>query len=98
MDRADVVRLRERQEVVVALQVVAVVVQAAGRHAAEGALVEPELLDHRAHRAVEDQDAAVEQAGEVFGAVGLHGRCVACKSMNVNRKRCGGPRDAAPYA
>ena len=69
MDLADDLRLRQHQQVVVALQVVRVVGEAL---AAIVGLVEPVALDHRAHGAVEDQDALLEQGGELVGAVGLH--------------------------
>jgi hypothetical protein len=48
-------------------------------------------LDHRPHRAVEDQDAAVEERGDLGGAVGLHGRRLRCKALNSNSERRGTP-------
>ncbi len=53
MDLTDRVGLRQDQQVVVALLVVAVVLEPL---AAEVRLAQPEPLDHRAHRAVEDED------------------------------------------
>ena len=76
VDRRDRVGPGQHEEVVVALQVVAVIVQSAGGRAAEVGFGELQLLDHRAHRAVEDEDALAHQAREFVGAVGLHG--VAC--------------------
>ena len=73
VDVADDVGPRQHQQVVVALEVAVMIVQAAGRRAAEVGLAEPALLDHRAPRAVEDEDALAEEAGELGGAVGLHG-------------------------
>ena len=35
-------------------------------------LGQPALLDHRAHRAVEDQDSLAQQARKLGGAIGLH--------------------------
>jgi hypothetical protein len=55
---------------------VVVAVKSARGRATEVGLAEPQLLDHRAHRAVEDEDALAHQASELCGAVGLHG--VAC--------------------
>ena len=49
---------RQRQDVVVALEVAPVSAKAL---AAEAALVQLVLLDHRAHRAVEQHDALFEQ-------------------------------------
>jgi hypothetical protein len=40
--------------------------------AAEIALGQAALLDHRAHRAVEHEDALAEQAGKQSGSIGLH--------------------------
>ena len=54
VDRAHDVGLRQHEEVVVALEVVVVAGKA---RAAVVGLVEPVALDHRAHRAVQDQDA-----------------------------------------
>ncbi len=70
MDRAHHVGLRQREEVVVALDVMVMPGKAG---AAVAGLIEPVALDHRAHRAIQDQDALVEQGGEFVGAVGLHG-------------------------
>ena len=61
--------LREREEVVVALQRLRPVGEAI---AAEVGLVERVALDHRAHRAIEDEDAVGEELAETVGAVG-HG-------------------------
>ena len=61
MDALDHVRAREHEQVVVALQVARVVGEAL---AAEVGLGEPVPLDHRAHRAVEHEDALAQQGGE----------------------------------
>ena len=70
MDRAHDLRLRQHQQVVVALDVMRMVAQA---FPAIAGLVEPVALDHRAHRPVQEQDALVQQGFELGGAVGLHG-------------------------
>ena len=57
----------ERQQVVVALEVARPVGEPL---AAVARLVGPVALDHRAHRAVEDQDAPAERGGELVGGVG----------------------------
>ena len=67
MDLADDVGPGERQQVVVALQVVVVIGQ---QRAAEVGFVQPITLDHRTHRAVDEQDALGELLAE---AVGGHG-------------------------
>ena len=71
MDRADDIGLRQHQQIVVAFQVVRV------RRELGPAIVgftELVALDHRTHRAVEDQDALLEQGGELGSTVGLHVR------------------------
>jgi hypothetical protein len=70
------VGLRDRQQVVVALEVVRVMAEAARGGPAEVGLRELALLDLRAHRAVQDQDAAVKERGDLGGAVRLHGGSV----------------------
>ena len=76
VDLANHVRLRQRQELVVALQM-----QLDTRHrevaealAAIRGLVELVALDHRPHRAVDDEDAPREQFGQDAGGVDGHGR------------------------
>ena len=70
MDLADHVGPREHEELVVALQVARVVAEAL---AAEVGLAELARLDHRAHRAVEDEDALGEDPLEcALGFVRLH--------------------------
>jgi len=67
VDLADDLGLRERQQLVVALDVVPEVGEAL---AAVGRLVEPVALDHGPHRAVEDQDPVLEQFAQTgFGRV-----------------------------
>ena len=58
MNRLDHVRPRQHQQVVVALEVARV---AGEPLAAEVGLPEPAALDHRAHGAVEDQDAFAQR-------------------------------------
>ena len=70
VDLADDVGPRELEQLVVALQVLRMVLEAL---AAVGRLVEPVALDHRAHRAVEDHDALGEQAGQ-GGGTGVGGQ------------------------
>jgi hypothetical protein len=65
-------RLRDREQVVVALQIARMIVQPARTRAAEIGFAEPLALHHRPHRAVEHEDALVQQAGKLGGAVGLH--------------------------
>ncbi len=52
-------RLRQREQVVVALLVAAVIVEAI---AVIGVRIQPMGLDHRAHGAIQNQDALLEQA------------------------------------
>ena len=77
MDRAHDIGLRQREEIVVALDVM---VMAGKARPAIAGLVQPVALDHRAHRAVQDQDALVEQGDDFVGAVGLHGGSIAGES------------------
>src|SRR6202008_1676205 len=65
MDAADDVRARQRQDVVVTAQGVAVTGKAL---TAEAALIEPVLLDHRAHGAIEQHDAFGGQALQALDA------------------------------
>ncbi len=60
VDFLDHMRLREREQFVVALDVAVEIREA---RAPIGRFVELVLLDHRAHRAVENQDALFEQRG-----------------------------------
>jgi len=88
---ADDVRSREREDVVVAAQVAAVRTQPL---AAEGGLVEAPLLDHRAHRPVEQHDALarqVLQARDAFAARGLVQRLDGIRTghgLLCRRRRC----------
>ncbi len=66
MDGADDVGLGQHQQVVVALQVAGPVGEAV---AAEVGLAQPVLLDHRPHRAVEDQDTLGQLGLELFSSV-----------------------------
>ena len=61
MDRRDRVGLGQAQQVAVAAQVARVVAEAL---AAEVGLAEPVGLEHRAHRAVEDEDPLAQEAGQ----------------------------------
>ena len=68
VNRPNDLRLREDEQVVVALQVMRVVVEAP----AEVRLRQLALLDHRLHRAIHDQDALAHEARQEDRAVGLH--------------------------
>ena len=72
VDVADQPRLGERQEVVMTAQLARPVAKA---HAAVVLLGEPRALDHGAHRAVEQHDAATQQRGQGGGmrGNGYHG-------------------------
>jgi hypothetical protein len=65
---ADDLRLRERQQIVVALEIMP---EIAKTIAAVVSLVEPVTLNHRAHGAIENQDALSEQRLELVNA-GVH--------------------------
>ena len=70
---------RQHQEIVVALEIVAKILEAL---AAIAGLVEPVALDHGAHGAVEDQDAflcGLLQRGDAF----LPGHCAAFAVANA---------------
>ena len=67
MDPADDLGLGQREQVVVTLQVLRVVGEAL---AAEVGLVEVLLLEHRAHRPVEDDDPLAEQVRQAREARG----------------------------
>jgi len=72
VDLAEHVGPREHQHLVVALQVLVVVLEALAAVVGLGELV---ALDHRAHRAVEDGDAVLQQGGQALGSCvgdGLH--------------------------
>ncbi len=69
VDLANHLRTRQREEVVVAPQFARGVEEAL---AAEIRLREPVALDGRAHRAVQYEDAALEENLEFFASVGLH--------------------------
>ena len=63
----DDLRLREVEQIVATLEVLPVPVREP--RAAKRRLVQLALLDHRAHRAVEDDDALAQQAFEMFNFV-----------------------------
>ena len=67
MDPGDDVRLRERQQVVVADQVARPVREPL---TAVAGLVGPVALDRRAHGAVEHQDPLAQGRGQLLGEVG----------------------------
>ena len=71
MDAADDLRLRQYQQVVVALEVMRMVFQAFATVIGLGQAV---ALDHRAHGAVQDKQALLEEGVEFGRTVGLH-RC-----------------------
>ena len=62
--------LGQHEQVVVALQIVRMVAEPARRRAAKVGLAELLSLDHRAHRAVEDEDAFAQQPLQQRGLVG----------------------------
>ena len=70
MDAGDHRRAGQHQQIVVALEVFRVVEEAL---AAVVRLAQLLLLDHRAHRAIQDQDAFGEKLAEFGAAIGLHG-------------------------
>jgi hypothetical protein len=72
VDACDDFGARQRKQIVVALEVTLVAVQAASRRSAEVGLGEVLLLDHRSPRAIEDENASGEQAHEFGGMIGLH--------------------------
>ena len=65
MNAADDVGPRESQDVVVALEVASVTAKAI---AAVAPLIQPVLLHHRAHRAIEQHDALIEQPLQALDA------------------------------
>ena len=67
MNPLDDVRLRDVQEIVQTLEVFAAPVRET--RAAKRRLVQLVLLDHRAHRAVNDDDALAQQALKMFDSV-----------------------------
>src|SRR5882724_5078522 len=69
MDVADDLRLRQHEQVVVALDVTRPVAETL---AAILGFLELVLLDHRAHRTVENQDAAVQAALELLADGVVH--------------------------
>ena len=71
MDAANDLRAGEQQEIVVALQVMRV---AGKTGAAIVRLLQLVALDHRAHGAIQNQNALFEQGFQFGGAVGLHGK------------------------
>ncbi|MBV6410709.1 MAG: hypothetical protein GAKPKEKM_01531 [Rhodocyclaceae bacterium] len=76
VDGADRLRLRQEQQIVVALQLLRVILEAG---AAIVGILQSVALNHGAHGAVEDEDAPGEEGAEQFAAVGLHGITVSSK-------------------
>ena len=68
MDAGDDLRLRQREQVVVARLLAVVIVEAV---AVVVVLLEAVALDHGAHGAVEDEDAMGEEFAQEAGTVGL---------------------------
>ena len=62
MDGADHVRTRQDQEIAVALQILGVILEALATEVGVG---QPVSLNHRAHRAIEQQYPAIEERGQV---------------------------------
>ena len=73
VDLADDLRLRQHQKVVIALEIVAVILEAL---AAIACLVQLVALDHGAHGAVEDKDTLLGALLQGFDAL-LAGHCAA---------------------
>ena len=97
VDAGNDIRARQHQQVVVALQVLRVRLET---FAAVVRLAELVLLDHRAHRAIEDQDALGEESAEFFGAVGLHGstsvvRVDHCETRRADAAKANGAANPA---
>ena len=69
MDLADDVRLRQNEQIVVSLEVVRMVAEA---FSPVIGLTELVALDHRAHRAIEDQDARFERGVKLLQTAGSH--------------------------
>ena len=95
MDVGDDLRAGERENVVVAPQVAAVLAQPL---APEAALIELVPLDHRAHGAVEQHDALPEEALETLdarAALGLIGRLERVGRRDRARRRGQLPRGLA---
>ncbi len=69
VDCPDDVGLRQRKQIVVALEVMVVRDE---RGAAILGLAELVALDHRSHRPVEDENPLLEERGELGSAIGLH--------------------------
>ena len=84
--------LRERQQIVVALQVAAVVAEAL---AAVARLIELVLLDHGAHRAIEQHDALIEQLLQPLDALAAR-RLVDGRDAERRRARRCVPSARAP--
>ena len=74
--------LRQRQKVVVALEVAGAIAEAL---AAVAALIQPVLLDHRSHGAVQQHDALAEQLLQAFQALAARGLI-----RRLERERRGG--------
>src|SRR6185436_2701920 len=68
-DASDDPGLSQREQVVVALLIAAMLVKAI---TVVGVLIQPVSLDHGAHRAIQDQDALFEQAVQESGAIVRH--------------------------
>jgi hypothetical protein len=83
VDAADDVRPGEHQQVVVALEIMRVIGEA---RAAVIGFLQPVALDHRAHGAVEDEQALLEQGREFGRTIGLH------ESPRQNNKTPGTPQ------
>ena len=97
MDLADDVRLGQREEVVGAAQVARMVGEA---RTAEVGLAELVALEHRAHGAVEDEDALAQRLGQLLNTgtatrakAGMFGldRGARCRDVgHMDLRACGG--------
>ena len=97
VDLRNHVRAHQRQQLVVALQVLAVVGEAL---AAKIGLAQLVALDHRAHGAIQDQDALAKQAGEIAAAGIAFGRIrqAGIRHVQVRMGLGGGARGCAIVA
>ena len=73
MNVAHDIGTRQYEDVVVALEIAAVIVETASGRSAKIGLAQLPLLDHRAPCAVENQDTFAQKARKLGGAIRLHG-------------------------
>ena len=98
MDGGDRRRLRQAEQIAVAAQVARMVAEA---FAAEVRFAEPIRLEHRPHRAVEDEDPVAQEArqgGEARSSIERAGPSIAAGRWRDDRRRHGIARAAAVVA